>query len=147
MSDDLVERLRARAKRMNGALVGASDGHTYAVGYYDQFCAKDDVKATERIKAVASELEAAQAEIERLKNQLGDPEGVIAHADAITAIAEKAEEDNKRLRERGKRLANAAENFATRFNINSLAEDDDRQRQAVLDQVRLFRAALERNDG
>lgn len=34
--------------------------------------------------------EAAEAEIERLKNELGDPEGVIAHANAITKMSEEA---------------------------------------------------------
>lgn len=35
--------------------------------------------------------EAAEAEVERLKDILGDPEGVIAHADAIQATATQAE--------------------------------------------------------
>ena len=39
----------------------------------------------------ATALTEARAEIERLRNLLGDPEGTIAHADAITARAEKAE--------------------------------------------------------
>lgn len=42
----------------------------------------------------------------------------------------------------GTRLASSAEAFARRFSMNDLPEDDDRQRQAVLDQVRLFREAL-----
>jgi hypothetical protein len=32
--EKLIERLKQRADTMNGTLVGASDGYTYAVGYY-----------------------------------------------------------------------------------------------------------------
>ena len=60
---------------------------------------------------------------------------------AENALAE-AQAEVERLRVAGARLALAAENFARRFGMNDLAEDDDRQRQAVVDQVRLFRSAL-----
>lgn len=40
-------------------------------------------------------------------------------------------------------LARTAENFACRFTTNELSEADERQRQAVLDQIRLFKAAAE----
>lgn len=36
-----------------------------------------------------SDYKEAEAEIERLKNELGDPEGVIAHADAISAEGDR----------------------------------------------------------
>ncbi len=52
------------------------------------------------------------------------------------------DEAREALIERAERLACAAENFAKRFSTNDLSEDDDRQRHAVLDQVRMFRTAL-----
>lgn len=52
------------------------------------------------------------------------------------------EAENAALRRDGERLANASDNFCSRFTMNDLAEDDDRQRQAALDQSRLFRAIL-----
>lgn len=67
------------------------------------------------------------------------------HADRATTAESALATANARVEKMeraGKFLANAAENFACRFTMNSLAEDDDRQRQAVLDQTRLFRAAL-----
>jgi len=61
---------------------------------------------------------------------------------ALVAERDDARAEVERLRVAGARLALAAENFARRFGMNDLAEDDDRQRQAVVDQVRLFRSAL-----
>lgn len=70
MSDDLVSRLREHAE-WGEAGPKANDGKLLC--------------------EAAQVLTEARAEIERLRNLLGDPEGTIAHADAITARAEKAE--------------------------------------------------------
>jgi hypothetical protein len=43
------------------------------------------------LRALLDHITAQAEEIERLRNALGDPEGVIAHADAITSRAEAAE--------------------------------------------------------
>lgn len=56
--------------------------------------------------------------------------------------AEAPAPDVRAIVEQAKRLADAAENFAVRFNMNEMPEDADRQRQAVLDQVSLLRSAL-----
>lgn len=62
----LVERLLKRASTMNGSLVGASDGATYTLGYYDQFAAADDKAATDHLTALSAALAAKDAEIARL---------------------------------------------------------------------------------
>lgn len=48
-------------------------------------------------------------------------------------------EEAKAALDRGARLALAAENFCLRFTLNDLPEMDDQQRNAVLDQIKLFR--------
>lgn len=50
------------------------------------------------------------------------------------------------VRKRAQRLSNVAKDFAARFTINDLAEDDDRQRQAVIEQARLLDSALASSD-
>lgn len=69
----------------------------------------------------------AEAEIERLKNLLGDPEGTIAHADSITKTQDA---EIKRLRER---LAEADEIFFTWLHDGRLQTFEDREafRQAA----------------
>jgi FAD/FMN-containing dehydrogenase len=60
MTDDLVERLEHRAKTCNGAIpVGAGDGGTYVIGYYDAHCADDDAAAAARIRELEVKLDAA----------------------------------------------------------------------------------------
>lgn len=56
---ELARRLETRAKTMNGTLVGASDGHTYALGYYDQFASADDKLASSALESLAAEVAAA----------------------------------------------------------------------------------------
>lgn len=75
----LVERLAKRAATMNGAVVGASDGATYTLGYYDQFAAADDKEAATALEAQAAELAAVQvsnnkwlAKWERAEAQLAE---------------------------------------------------------------------------
>ena len=52
-----------------------------------------ETASPDTILSLLDENAAANAEIERLKDALGDPEGVIAHADAITARSDAAEAD------------------------------------------------------
>lgn len=72
MTTDLQARLRNRAKRMNGALVGASDGGTYALGYYDQFAAADDKEAADRLDQLTAERDKQAARIQELEGALDD---------------------------------------------------------------------------
>lgn len=74
-----------------------------------------------------------------MQHGVNAPEQVIYQATraALTVALATA---NARVK-KAERLAATAENFARRFSMNDLAEDDDRQRQAVIDQVELFRAA------
>jgi hypothetical protein len=71
-AQDIVERLRDRAKRMNGALVGASDGGTYAIGYYDQFAAADDKEAAATISRLTADNEALRKALEDMLFEYGD---------------------------------------------------------------------------
>jgi hypothetical protein len=58
MTDDLLKRLEHRAKTCNGANpVGAGDGRTYVLGYYDAHCADDDAAAVARIRVLEEALE------------------------------------------------------------------------------------------
>jgi len=82
-AQDIVERLLDRAKRMNGALVGASDGGTYALGYYDQFAAADDKEAADTISRLTADNEALRKERDEAiaKRESADGmDGAVVHA-------------------------------------------------------------------
>ena len=64
----LADRLNKRATTLNGAAVGAGDGATYALGYYDQFAAADDRAASTTLLS----LSARCGEMERALNYLKD---------------------------------------------------------------------------
>jgi len=54
---DIKTRLLARAKTMNGRRVGAGDGHTTTLGYYDRDAMNDDTEAAATISALERRVE------------------------------------------------------------------------------------------
>lgn len=86
---DLVERLRMRAKTLNGARpVGAGDGGTYTLGYYSAADARLDTEAATAIETLTREKAALAAE----------RAGLLIQSMALDdAIRSEKEERNRRI--------------------------------------------------
>lgn len=100
--------------------------------------AKDDA-----LRTAIAQLEEARARLADLvkpeESREWLPTKTIDRLQAREEAAEARLEEAKAVLDRGARLALAAENFCLRFTINDLPEMDDQQRNAVLDQIKLFR--------
>jgi hypothetical protein len=124
----LAQRLASRAKTMNGSLVGASDGNTYAVGYYDQFASADDKQAadeldrlTEANKALTAKVEEAMADWSKAATN-----GIAEFKRAETAEAKLAKVEAER--DSAQTLADSNyENICTQHRqIENITADRDR---------------------
>lgn len=105
-AQDIVERLRERAKRMNGALVGASDGGTYALGYYDQFAAADDKEAAATISRLTADNEALRKERDEARANVESATELQNDATRLYVAAEARAAEARRL------LANSLKEYA-----------------------------------
>lgn len=65
---ELVERLKHRGETKCGMVpVGASDGDTYLLGYYDNQCAADDIEAATALTTLMERVEKLEAEVRALR--------------------------------------------------------------------------------
>lgn len=72
MTDKIADALRRRADTMNGARpVGAGDGQTYAVGYYDSLARKVDVLAAAALDAQDKRIAELEAALQRADEVIG----------------------------------------------------------------------------
>lgn len=148
--DALVERLRAIADVRCSHDMGF-DRETGPIGCDLQLSGGECLCAgiIPSVREAADALTALRGELEEAKANYLIAHGRAGERDRECFRLEARLAEIEAETRAGQRLADTAENFARRFTSNDIPEDDDRQRQAVLDQVMLFRAAIRkepRND-